>query len=286
MGFRGDIYLRRIGLDQPPALSPEGLSQLHLAQGMAIPFETIGPYLSHGVSLDLDTLQQKLVHQDRGGYCFELNGLFLEALRAFGFRARPLLARVLIGNAQPGPLTHQLSLVELGSEAWIADVGFGGPGLREPMRLKEGEVSQGGRRLRLRQDPSLGWVLEQALSSSWQSIYAFDLREVREIDRVMGNHFTATWPGSLFRKRLMAARLLPEGRITLDDRLFRHYSGGELREEYTLDNWIELGHALAGPFGIALPRQMLQELDGKLGERMAIPGPKQVSPPLPSSPQL
>lgn len=217
------------------------------------------------MSLGRSALEAKLIRQDRGGYCFELNGLFLEALLAFGFRARPLLARVLIGNAKPGPLTHQLSLVELGDEAWIADVGFGGPGLREPMRLGEETVEQSGRRLRMQSDPSLGWILQQNLGEGWTSIYAFDLREVRDIDREMGNHFTSTFPRSLFRKKLMAARARPDGRVTLDDRIFRRYEGVKLAEERLLESPSALGKTLAAEFGIAVPWAILFRLHEKLG---------------------
>jgi N-hydroxyarylamine O-acetyltransferase len=257
-------YLRRLGLEKAPALSPAGLRELHLAQACTIPFETIAPYLGDGVSLDPSALEAKLIRQDRGGYCFELNGLFLEALLALGFRARPLLARVLIGNAKPGPLTHQLSLVEFDGVAWIADVGFGGPGLREPMRLGEETVEQSGRRLRMQSDPSLGWILQQNLGEGWTSIYAFDLREVRDIDREMGNHFTCTWPRSLFRKRLMAARLTKDGRITLDDRSFRRYGPGGLLEEKILESATALGKVLAADFGIALSQTTLYALDERL----------------------
>lgn len=258
--FPKETYLKRLGLSAAPAVSPAGLAELHLAQTLRIPFETIDPYLNLGVNLEPAALTEKLVNQDRGGYCFELNGLFLAALREFGFRARPLLARVLIGNAGPGPFTHQISLVEFGDERWIADVGFGGPGLRAPIPLREGPTEEIGRSVRLRPDAHLGWVFEQNQGAGWEPVYAFELREVLPIDLTMGNHFTSTWPKAIFRKRLMVARLTPAGRVTLDDLKFRRYGKAGLEEDRELIGPVDLRKTLGAEFGIALQRDALYHL--------------------------
>ncbi|RZA06365.1 MAG: arylamine N-acetyltransferase [Proteobacteria bacterium] len=263
-GFPREAYLAKINLTSAPPVTAEGLISLHRAQAMAIPFENIDPFLHQTVSLDALALEEKLLRRNRGGYCFELNGLFLAALNDFGFNARPLLARVLLGNASPGPCTHQLSLVFVEGEYWIADVGFGGPGLRDPLRLRAGALRDGPREIRLREDAELGWVLEQRIGEEWGGIYAFSLDEAREMDREMGNFFSSQWPQSLFRRKLMAARFTPEGRVTLDDKFAKKYRADGAAEERTLSDPALLRFTLADWFKLEISPATAREIFERL----------------------
>lgn len=74
----------------------------------------------------------RLVHEKRGGYCFELNGLFSLVLAQLGFSFTPLAARAFHGENLLQK-SHQLLLVEIEGERWLADVGFGGNGLVGPI---------------------------------------------------------------------------------------------------------------------------------------------------------
>src|SRR5690606_14922037 len=95
-----DGYFRRIGYGGPRTPTLETLRALQRLHPAAIPFENLSPFAGAPVSLELDAIQQKLVHDGRGGYCFEQNSLFLEVLRALGFRASGLAARVLWNRAE------------------------------------------------------------------------------------------------------------------------------------------------------------------------------------------
>src|SRR5436853_574524 len=64
----------------------------------AIAFENLDPLLGRRVHLDLLSVQQKLIGNLRGGYCFEHNGLFAAALEALGFKCSTLAARVVYGR--------------------------------------------------------------------------------------------------------------------------------------------------------------------------------------------
>ena len=72
-----DAYLARLGLTTAPATTPDGLADLHAAHMMAVPFENFDIHLGRGISLDPEAVYDKVVARRRGGYCFELNGLFL-----------------------------------------------------------------------------------------------------------------------------------------------------------------------------------------------------------------
>jgi N-hydroxyarylamine O-acetyltransferase len=148
--FDLDAYLDRIGLAGRPTLA-----EMHRAHATSIPFENLDPRRGVPVSLALEDLQQKLVAERRGGYCFEQNLLFKGALEAVGARVEPLLARVRVG-AEPGvtrPRSHLLLRVELDGGCWHADVGFGMGTPLEPLPFGPGsEHEQSGWRFRVAAD--------------------------------------------------------------------------------------------------------------------------------------
>jgi N-hydroxyarylamine O-acetyltransferase len=222
-------YLQKIRLPRVPKADEEGLKAIHSAQAFSIPFENLDIHLGRGISLYPADLVRKLVHSPRGGYCFELNGLLCLALRAIGFTARPLLARVLYGRTDPGARTHQVVIVTLPGCDWLSDVGFGGPGLRLPMPLLMDRIhEQFGERYRLRYDSLCGTVLQKEHQGSFIDLYAFDRNELTlDIDIEMGNHFTSTWPQSVFRLRRMCSLPHPNGRVTLTDMQLSTHRNGE-----------------------------------------------------------
>ena len=193
-GFDAPAYLRRIGLSTPTRVSAKGLDTLHRAQAFSIPFENFDILLGRGINLDKDAVFNKLVNHRRGGYCFELNGLFLRALIHFGFTARPLLARVHIRGMITGR-SHQLSLVTIDGEDWLADVGFGGNGMVAPLPLETGKnFLQNNVTYRLIEQKPFGTMLQVLDEHRWSDLYSFDLTHVTEEDIKLGNYFTSTHP--------------------------------------------------------------------------------------------
>ena len=79
-----DAYFARIGYSGPRAPTLETLKALHFAHATAIPFENLDVLAKRPILLDPPVLQKKLVAQKRGGYCFEVNGLFAAVLRQLG----------------------------------------------------------------------------------------------------------------------------------------------------------------------------------------------------------
>ena len=215
MTFPIDEYCERIGAPAGGGRTVERLAELQTAQLFTMPFENFDIQLGRGINLDPDHLIDKLIRHRRGGYCFELNGLFLSALRAFGFEARPLLARVHV-SGEPTGRSHQLSLLNIDGRDWIADVGFGGACPRQPIPLQEGtESRQGPLTFRL-QRHQLGNMLQLRQSDgSWQDQYSFDLTPVVPMDITYGNHFTSTHPDSFFTSARIAVRWSAEGQQRL-----------------------------------------------------------------------
>lgn len=213
--FSLDPYLERVQDTGPVQATEDRLETLHRAQAYTIPFENFDILLGRGINLDPTALYDKLVLHQRGGYCFELNGLFLMALHAFGFEARPLLARVHL-RGEPTARTHELILVNINGHDWIADVGFGGPGLRAPIPFELNHpTTQDGLTFQLIEAYPYGIMLQSHKGGQWLNLYSFDLGHVFPADIALGNHFTSTHPGSFFTFARVAALPRPDGRVAL-----------------------------------------------------------------------
>jgi N-hydroxyarylamine O-acetyltransferase len=205
-------YCARTGASLNGAPTGERLMELHRAQLLSIPFENLDIALGRGIDVALENLIDKLVRRQRGGYCFEANGLFLAALLAAGFRARPLLARVVVAGTTTSR-THQLSLVNVAGRYWIADVGFGSRTPRAVLPLAFGTVTRcDGYRYRLT-GSELGHVLQTDNGQGWSDLYVFDLCPVVPADIVCANHYTSTSPLSFFTTARIAVRHTERGMV-------------------------------------------------------------------------
>ena len=224
---------------------------LHRAQFFTIPFENFDILLGREISLEPELLFDKLVKRPRGGYCFELNGLFLMALKAFGFDARPLLARVHLAGV-PSGRGHQIALVSLQGRQWIADVGFGKQNLRAPLPLElDQPKTRDGSTFRFRDAERFGTMLQYLAGGGWQDLYSFDLGHVYPADIAYGNYYTSTNPNSLFTFVRVAALPIGDGSITLFNNTLKTVSAEKVLEEELAGGQAYLD-ALKTHFGIEL----------------------------------
>lgn len=250
-------YFARIGHAGDTAPTLATLTALHEAHAAAIPFENVDVLASRTPSLDPAELEDKLVRRRRGGYCYEQNLLLMMALRALGFTVRPLLARVRF-RRPPGavmPRTHLLLLVEIEGRPFIADVGFGGLGLLEPLPLEADRVFAFPLvSFRLLREGD-AWVLQGDDGGGWGDLHAFTLDRQELADIEMSNFYTATHPGSPFRRALTAQRVRRDERTILrDNTLIRLRSDG--RTEHPIATEDEARAALAEHFGLILPHDL------------------------------
>lgn len=130
-------YLQRIQYTGPIRTDHETLRQLSLAHLSSVPMETMDIHLGVPLVLDIDHLHHKIVERHRGGYCYELNGLFAELLRALGFQVDLLSARITRPDHVGPEFDHATLRVTIDGAAYLVDVGFG-DGFIEPMELVPG----------------------------------------------------------------------------------------------------------------------------------------------------
>lgn len=251
-----EAYFARIGYTGSREVSLATLDGIHQRHAQTIPFENLDIQLGHRIAVDLPSIERKLVHDRRGGYCFEHNNLLAAVLRALGFQVAPLLGRVRwqIPPEVQTAVTHQVLRVETPDAGpQLADVGFGSMSLFRPLRL-EFDLEQSGclepRRL-IRRD---GLVVHQArLGETWSDVYVFTATTVLGIDIEVANWFTCAHPESALLKNLRASRVLADRRYTLVNSEFniRHADGRvERRTMATAD---ELLAILAEYFGLRFP---------------------------------
>jgi len=249
--FDPEAYLERVNYTGSVRPNEDLLSELQRAQLHTIPFENFDIMLGRGISLEPDDLFDKMVKHKRGGYCFELNGLFLMALQALGFDARALLARVHL-TGTPSGRGHQLTLVTIRGRQWVADVGFGSANPRAPIPLELDQAfHQDGRQVRLKDAGHLGILFQARTDEQWQSLYSFEMTQVLPPDIQYGNHYASTHPNSLFTTARTAALVIPGGTATLLNTTLKKTISGKVRIQELEDgpNYLD---ALRDHFGIEL----------------------------------
>lgn len=224
-------YLRRINYEGDLRPTAETLKQLHRAHLSAVPFENLDIHLGREIKLDQAALTKKIVEDNRGGFCYELNGLFAALLTALGFDVVMLSARVSSAAGVFGPEFDHLALQVSLDERWLADVGFG-DSFVEPLLLDEpGEQVQPCGSFRIdRTGDAL--VLMQRESDEWNAQYQFTLQPRRLEDFSEMCRYHQTSPDSPFTRKRVCTLATEDGRVTLSEkRLIRTVRGLAPAEE-------------------------------------------------------
>lgn len=209
-------YLERIGYVGDVAPNAGNLAALVRTHRLRVPYETLDLWRGVRTALDLDALYDKVVVRRRGGYCFELNGLFAALLRELGYGVRECVGRWLWDNPYHPVLRqgHRVVCVSTGDgPAKIADVGVGVPLLTQPLDVVLNlPQTRAGRVYRVVKDAALGYVVEtQNHDASWLRIFSFDGAPQLPVDFEYPHWWCETHPESVFRRGFRVFRLTEEG---------------------------------------------------------------------------
>lgn len=250
-----DAYFERIGYTDTPVANFACLKRIHRLHEENIPFENLDVLFGQPISIELPDIFQKLVTHKRGGYCFEQNSLFAAVLRQLGFQVAPFLARVLWMEPEDTmtPLSHLVLCVETEAGPHLADVGFGGVGLVEPIALESDEVQHldfEPRRI-VSRDSHL--VHQIKLGEDWKDVYQFVPKTVPPIDLEIGNWYSSTHPKAHFLNTLLVTKIVPDGRIVVSDTEFveRDWHGQVKRTE--IESRAKLHQILDTKFDLQIP---------------------------------
>jgi N-hydroxyarylamine O-acetyltransferase len=242
-------YLQRIGHEGPLEPTLETLRALHVRHLESVPFENLDIQHKRPIVLDEAAFFDKVVRRRRGGFCYELNGLFAALLETLGFRVTRLSGRVSADGSWPTCPEFDHLLLEVTLEGpWLVDVGFGDC-FAEPIPLAPGQWSSGGKRYLLEQRGE-DWVLsEMSSDGQWKLLYVFSRtpRKLEDFWEMCQYHQTS--PDSFFTRQRVCSRKTATGRVTLrGQRLL--FTEGTQRSERMLGEE-ELERALLEHFGIA-----------------------------------
>jgi N-hydroxyarylamine O-acetyltransferase len=246
-----DAYLRRIEVQPPAVADAAGLRRLHRAHQLAVPFENLSIHLGEPVSLAEDDLVAKIVRNRRGGFCYELNGLFALLLESLGAEVTRVAARVHGDGGLGPPFDHLALLVRLpdGSAPWLADVGFGSHSVY-PL-LADSRAAQ--------DDPAGTFRLADAgagdvdVLKDDQPQYRIETRPRSLADFAPTCWYQQTSPLSHFTKGTICSRLTESGRVSIAGRtLIRSSTGSRAEEE--LEEDAALLAAYRDLFGVILSR--------------------------------
>ncbi|MEI9804381.1 MAG: arylamine N-acetyltransferase [Pseudolabrys sp.] len=261
-------YFLRIGYDGAPTPTLATLKELHRLQPQAIAFENLDPLLGRPAKLDAPSLERKILHGGRGGYCYEQNLLFAQALRSIGFTVTELAARVL-WNVPPGthtPRVHMLLAVDIDGQRYLTDAGFGGNVMTGPLLLDStDEQATPHEPFQVLRDGDR-YVLQFKLRDAWVKLYRFDLSEQLMPDHEQGNWFVSTHPQSIFVNGLLAARAEPDRRYALSNNVLSVHVLNGATEKQTLKSVAEMRDALTDLFKLRLAG--LDGLDAALSRLM------------------
>jgi N-hydroxyarylamine O-acetyltransferase len=238
-------YLQRIKFVSMLEPTANSLHTLQLAHMQAVQFENLDIVPLHRpIVLDLDALWDKIVVRRRGGFCYELNGLFAYLLRELGFRVTYLNARVFRRDGSLGiDFDHLALLVTDPSEGteWLADVGFG-DSFGKPLPLLNGEQEDGLRAYKL-ETMGQGYVAWQRnYDFKWNRMYYFDLTPHSFPDEYESAcSFHQHSPESSFTRQSIVSRATPDGRVSLEERrLIVTHNGLRSEREIAQEEWPRL----------------------------------------------
>lgn len=129
-------YCERIGYGGEPKANEQSLKGLMRHQLMTVPFENLDVQAGKVVSLVPEEIVEKIIDRNRGGYCYEVNGLFAMALEALGIEYQFVAARPMFYPVKR-PKTHMSIIAKVEGKQWLCDLGFGSYGIRAPMDFGE-----------------------------------------------------------------------------------------------------------------------------------------------------
>lgn len=246
-------YFERIGLKKYTEISHsyEFLKTLQLAHILSVPYENLDIIDGIPLSLDLESIYEKVIINHRGGYCFELNCLFEGLLKKLGFVTESYFARFWRGESGIPLRRHRVIAVFLENEKYIMDVGIGAVAPRIPLILKEGIVQEFfGESYRFERDGLFGWVLYELYHGEWRKYFSFTEEKQIDNDFITTSFYCEKHPDSKFNKNIMVAIKTDKGRKSIDGNVYKEFIGSELNYIEENVNSKRLREILLDKFGI------------------------------------
>lgn len=253
------LYLTRIGLCSSFTLCEvptiERLNELQLAHLYHVPFENLSITLKQPITLGGKAAYHKIVADNRGGFCYELNYAFYQLLSSLHFKVQMLSAEVFDHkNMTYGqPFDHLVLLVSFHHQQYLVDVGFGDSFI-QPLCLSTELIQQEHSIYHLTKDNSTYYLSRQTIGEPIKRQYRFTVapRAIEDFGEMFIYHQTNA--NSTFTQKSVCSRLTDYGRVTLsNDRLIR--TEDNQKHELPISNESQIRQVLTNEFGIYFSEQ-------------------------------
>ena len=245
-------YLRRIGYEALSLPTLEYLKKLHKNHLFSIPFENLDIHWQREIILEIEKIYEKIVLNKRGGFCYELNGLFHVLLLNLGFNCRLISCRVFDEKGKESDdYDHMAIIVDYEGELYLVDVGFGELFLEPKILVTDHKLVDYNKYFQFSQTPDKEYILSSSVdASSFKREYIFSLDTKQYIEFMPRCAWHQTSPDSHFTQKKVCSIDAPDGRITLtDDRLIETIRG--VKKERALLNVDDFNSKLNELFGIS-----------------------------------
>lgn len=215
-------YLSRIGYTLNVEVNFNTLRGLQRAHMLTVPFENLDIGLGRKIELDEESLWKKIVIDKRGGFCYELNGLFAWLLKEVGFEVTHFNARDYHEEDDTFGIDfdHLALMVRVPntSTRWLVDVGYG-DNVSQPMDIDNpNEQAEGPRGYWI--EPFRGGyqLWQRNYEEKSQRQYYFDLAAHNfPVEYEAACLYHQTSPKSIFTQKRTISLLTEDGRITLSN---------------------------------------------------------------------
>jgi N-hydroxyarylamine O-acetyltransferase len=214
--FKLAEYFKRIGYRSEPKTDIATVAEIMRCQLFTTPFENLDVQAGRIISLVPEDIVEKIVTRNRGGYCYEVNGIFAMALQALGVPYQFVAARPMFYPTKR-PRTHMAVVVNLSGERWLCDLGFGSYGLRAPIHLDalDQAVKQDHDSFMLSKPTGHEYLLQAWVDGAWAPQFSFDFSPQEWIDFAPANYMNSTHPDAIFVQKLLVVLHNPNGRTIL-----------------------------------------------------------------------
>lgn len=225
--FNLQQYLDRIKFSGKIELNIEGITKLMRSQLFNVPFENIDVQAGKVISLNGDDIVEQIVTKNRGGYCYQINGLFSLALQEIGIPHYYVAARPLVNPGQNAK-THLGIIATIENEEYLIDLGFGGNSIRKPLKLSkiETEIQHDFDTFTLVKTEENEFLLQILIGQEWSNLYSFDLSPQRWIDFKPANYYNYSHPDSVFTQKLIVVLQNPLGKKILSKNSLKVMTNG------------------------------------------------------------
>lgn len=244
-------YLAHIQVEQPVKADITSLTRLQLAHLKTVPFENLDIHYGKPISLETEDIFEKVVVNQRGGFCYELNGLFYALLREIGFNAKRVSARVAIeGGGFTPEYDHLAIVVSIDGLDYLTDVGFGRFAV-VPLPIKSGtRIADGMGEFQIKAVDDQYFQVDRVENEVSAPEYIFSMTERNLSDFREMCEFHQQSADSHFTRKKLISILRDDGRITLTDTQLkisgRHSTQVKDFEPDDFENYLDKYFGIAG----------------------------------------